>query len=32
MEICFKILLLTKYHFDLRGTGSYIDGMEYFEN
>ena len=32
MEMCFKILLLTKYSFDLPGTGNCIDRMEHFEN
>ena len=32
MEMCFKILLLTKYLIDLPGTGNGIDRMEYFEN
>ena len=32
MEMCFKILLLTKYPFDLPGTGNCIDRMEHFEN
>ena len=32
MEICFKILLLTEYSFDLPGIGKSIDRMEHFEN
>ena len=32
MEMCFKILLLTKYSFDLPGTGNCIDRIEHFEN
>ena len=32
MEMWFKILLLTKYSFDLPGTGNCIDRMEHFEN
>ena len=31
MEMCLKILLLTKYSFDLTGTGNCIDRMEHFE-
>ena len=29
MEVHFKILLLTKYSFDLPGTGNFIDRMEH---
>ena len=29
MEMCFKILLLTKYYFDLPGTGNCIDRMKH---
>ena len=32
MEMCFKILLLTKYYFDLPGTGNCMNRMEHFEN
>ena len=32
MEIRFKILLLTKYHFDLPETGNCINRIEHFEN
>ena len=32
MEMCFKILLLTKYSFDLPGKGNCIDRIEHFEN
>ena len=32
MEMCFKILLLTKYSFDLLGIENSIDRMEHFEN
>ena len=28
MQMCFKILLLTKYSFDLPGTGNCIDRLE----
>ena len=32
MEMRFKILFLTKYSFDLSGTGNCIDRMEHFKN
>ena len=32
MGMCFKILLLAKHSFDLRGTGNRINRMEHFEN
>ena len=32
MKMYFKILLLTKYSFDLSGTGNCIDRMKPFEN
>ena len=32
MEMCFKILLLTKNSFDFPGTENCIDRMEDFEN